>query len=301
MNVLTQIFSFPLNLLKSQYYWLKANHQNLPGSDFFNFGRKIASRLLLNGCPSPKLFLNPVSIVRFFEFDFAIKALSEFSNDEKNILDISSPYLFGFYSAENFTGNYLYLNPDKKDLALVKKYSKKLNFKMNYKAIEGDATKLSFGSNSFSIIISLSVIEHINEDGDMTAIRELWRVLKPEGILILTFPAGKLYSEQFREDDVYGLNNTQMNNKYFFQRIYDDDSITNRLLNQISDFVILDKEIFGEISPTFYSEYEKRWKQNGFSETVKDPFYISKYFRSFNKTDDLTGVGVVGIVLRKTK
>lgn len=301
MNLLAQIFSVPLNLLKSQYYWLKADHQNLPGLDFFRFGRSIAFRLLIKGSASPKLFLNPVSIVRYFEFDFVLKNLTKYLTDEKNILDVSSPYLFGFYSAENFFGNYTYINPDKKDLSLVKKYSSKLTFNMNYKTDKADATNLSYENNSFTSIISISVIEHINNNGDIEAIKELWRVLKPDGILILTFPAGKMFSEQFRDDDVYGLNNSQQNNKYFFQRIYDDETMKSRLLNQIDNFTILDKEIFGEINPTFYSDYEKRWKQNGFSETVKDPFYISKYFKRFKSTDELPGVGVIGIAIRKTK
>lgn len=301
MNLLTQILSFPVNLFKSQYYWLKADHHSLPGLDFFRFGRNIAFRLFIKSYPSPKLFLNPVSIVRYFEFDFALKNLTKYSKDEKNVLDISSPYLFGFYTAEHFSGSYTYLNPDKKDLSLVKKYSSKLIFNMNYKTDEADATKLCYENNSFNSIISISVIEHINNNGDLEAIKELWRVLKPDGILILTFPAAKIFSEQFRDDDVYGLNNSQRNNKYFFQRIYDGETLRSRLLNQIDNFTILDKEIFGETVPTFYSEYEKRWKQNGLSESVKDPFYISKYFKRFNSTDELPGMGVIGIAIRKIK
>lgn len=301
MNLLTQILSFPANLIKSEYFWLTADHHNLPGVDFFRFGRKIALRLLINGYASPKLFLNPVSIVRYFEFGFAFKNLSKYAVNAENILDISSPYLFGFYSGKKFNGNYTYLNPDKKDLSSVKKYSSKLTFNMNYKADEGDAAKLSFESNSFTTIISISVIEHINDDGDIRAMKELWRVLQPNGILILTFPAANKFSEQFRDDDVYGLNNSQQNNKYFFQRIYDDQTLESRLLNQIDNFSILDKEIFGETTSNFYSEYEKRWKQYGFSESVKDPFYIAKYFKSFNTTDELPGMGVIGIALRKLK
>jgi len=301
LNFLTQILNFPVNLSKSQYYWLKSDHHNLPGLDFFRYGRSLAFRLLIKGFPSPKLFLNPVSIVRYFEFDFALKNLTKYSTDEITVLDISSPYLFGFYLAEHFSGNYLYLNPDKKDLSLVKKYSTKLTFNMNYKTDEADATKLHYENNSFTSIISISVIEHINNDGDLEAIKELWRVLKPDGILIITLPAGKIFSEQFRDDDVYGLNNSKINNEYFFQRIYDDETLRSRLLNQIDNFTILDKEIFGESVPTFYREYEKRWKQNGFSESVKDPFYISKYFKKFNSTDELPGMGVIGIAIRKIK
>lgn len=301
MNSLTHILSFPVNLFKSQYYWLKADRDNLPGFYFFQFGRKTALRLLIHGYLSPKLFLDPVSIVRYFEFDFAFKNFSKYASNGENILDVSSPYLFGFYSAEKFNGSYTYLNPDKKDLSLVKKYSSKLTFNMNYKSDKEDATKLSYANDTFTSIISISVIEHINDNGDSKTMKELWRVLKPNGILILTFPVAKKFSEQFRDDDVYGLNNSQQNKKYFFQRIYDAETLKSRLLNQIDNFTILDKEIFGETSSTFYSEYEKRWKQYGLSETVKDPFYISTYFRKFENAQELPGMGVLGIAIRKIK
>lgn len=301
MSKFHQILSLPYLYIKCNYFWWKTYKSNLPGKSFFPFGRSIAKQLLKKLILSPKLLLNPVSIVRYFEYDFAIRNFSATSLSTNNILDISSPYLFGFYLASSFEGEYNYRNPDSNDLNLVKKYSSKLKFRMKYNAESADATKLSFFDNSFSHIISISVIEHINGNGDSEAIKEMWRVLKPNGILILTFPVAKVFEEEFSEKDIYGLNVNKIKEKFFFQRIYDETSIKERLLNKISDFTILSREIFGESEFGFYKSYSQRWEKNGLRETVKDPYYISKYFKKIESFDQIKDSAVIGITLRKDK
>ncbi len=287
--------------MKSQYFWCKADKKLLPGKDFFSFGRSVAYKLVSKGSLSPKLLLNPVSIVRYFEYDFALRSISTEHSRNNKFLDISSPYLFGFYLASSFGGEYNYINPDKTDLSLVKKYSSKLKFAMKYSADSADATSLSFSDNSFSHIISISVIEHINGNGDSEAIKEMWRVLKPNGILILTFPVAKTFEEEFSDKDTYGLNVKQAKEKFFFQRVYDESSIKERLLDKITDFTILSKEIFGESESGFYQSYSERWKKNGLSETVKDPYYISIYFKKLDSFEQINDSAVIGITLRKDK
>jgi ubiquinone/menaquinone biosynthesis C-methylase UbiE len=272
----------------------------LPGKDFYHFGKSTARKLLSRGIVSPKLFLNPVSIVRYFEYDFAVKNLSLIEK-VKNVLDISSPYLFGFYCCNKLNLNYTYLNPDLNDLTLVKKYSSKVIPHRNYKAETGDATKLDFPNNYFDSVISISVIEHINNDGDAAAIKEMWRVLKPSGVLILTFPVSKFFNIEYSESDTYGLNVDQIDEKYFFQRVYDEKSIKERLLNNIQDFTILEQQIFGETEQGFYNKYSERWKKKRLLETVKDPYYISKFFKYLNTFDEIKESAVIGLTLRKNK
>lgn len=301
MKKISQILLLPYLVIKREFYWAKAIKSNLPGKNFFEFGTSIALQLLKKLILSPKLLLNPVSIVRYFEYDFALRNFLSSSLTRNQILDISSPYLFGFYLASSSGGEYNYINPDKTDLSLVKKYSSKLKFTMKYSADSADATSLSFSDNSFSHIISISVIEHINGTGDSEAIKEMWRVLKPNGILILTFPVAKTFEEEFSDKDTYGLNVQQIKEKFFFQRVYDENSIKERLLDKIKDFTILSKEIFGESESGFYQSYSERWKKNGLSETVKDPYYISKFFKKLETFDQIKDSAVIGITLRKDK
>ena len=50
-----------------------------------------------------------------------------------------------------------------------------------------DSHVLNFPDNSFDLVVALDVIEHIKDDGG--AMRELERVLKPGGTVIITVPA----------------------------------------------------------------------------------------------------------------
>ena len=80
----------------------------------------------------------------------------------------------------------------------------------NLTVVQADICNLSFPSGFFDVAISLSTLEHVgmghykdplHKDGDLLAIRELWRVLKPGGKLLLTAPFGKA-SETWQR--VYG-------------------------------------------------------------------------------------------------
>lgn len=51
----------------------------------------------------------------------------------------------------------------------------------------GEAEVLPFADGTFDLVTSLDVIEHI--DDDVGALREMWRVLRPGGHVLLTVPA----------------------------------------------------------------------------------------------------------------
>jgi len=53
-------------------------------------------------------------------------------------------------------------------------------------ALQGDITCTPFNDNSFDLILASSIIEHVKDQQQM--IDECYRILKPEGILYLSFP-----------------------------------------------------------------------------------------------------------------
>jgi SAM-dependent methyltransferase len=91
-----------------------------------------------------------------------------------------------------------------------------------------DATKLPYEDASFDAAYSASVIEHIPGDGDATAMAELARVIRPGGVLALTFPYGREHADEFVEHDLYGTRYT--GTPLFFQRRYSAASVESRLL-----------------------------------------------------------------------
>lgn len=72
----------------------------------------------------------------------------------------------------------------------------------NFTAVKADLKKLKFKTGSFDCVTAVSTIEHvglprfreeINRDGDIDAVQELVRVLKNNGLFILTFPYAPKY------------------------------------------------------------------------------------------------------------
>jgi SAM-dependent methyltransferase len=53
--------------------------------------------------------------------------------------------------------------------------------------VQGDLTALPFASDSFDLVTALDVVEHVERDVD--ALREICRVLRPGGVLLMSVPA----------------------------------------------------------------------------------------------------------------
>jgi len=65
---------------------------------------------------------------------------------------------------------------------------------------KADAANLPFEPESFDIVTALDVIEHL--DDDRAALRELWRVMRPSGVLIVSVPAYRFLWTYW--DDILG-------------------------------------------------------------------------------------------------
>ena len=242
-----------------------------------------------------QLFVNPISSIRYFEFEFSKHHLQ--SNAPKRILDVSSPRAFAFYICKKVsTSTYTMINPDRIDRQETLIQKKALNIN-NLNVLDGDATKLKFADNKFDAVISISVIEHINGNGDMKAMKEFWRVLTPGGKLILTTHIAKQKRVEYREHDQYNLSRHKKS-KYFFQRVYDSESFNKRILSRLPVKPI-DQKIWGEKVNGWFDAYINRWIKNGIEETIYDPWYMATKFKTFESINQLPGIGVIGIAVIK--
>jgi SAM-dependent methyltransferase len=91
-----------------------------------------------------------------------------------------------------------------------------------------DGTALPYKDGSFDAAYSVSVIEHIPDSGDSKAMSELARVLRPGGLLVLSFPYRKQLEETWVEHDVYGQR--YEGEPLFFCRHYSAEAVQERLL-----------------------------------------------------------------------
>lgn len=87
--------------------------------------------------------------------------------------------------------------------------------------VQGDGRATGFPDASFDHAYSVSVLEHIPEDGDQAALRELARVVRPGGRVVLTMPYAEAYHEDWRDRPVYGGGEPSPEG-HFFERWYDD-------------------------------------------------------------------------------
>jgi len=59
---------------------------------------------------------------------------------------------------------------------------------------QGDCRFLPFSPASFDVIVALEIIEHISEQDQVRALSEIARVLKPDGLLIISTPNREIYN-----------------------------------------------------------------------------------------------------------
>lgn len=118
-----------------------------------------------------------------------------------------------------------------------------------------DARKLSYPDSCFDRVYSISVLEHIEGEGDSAAMREIARVLKPGGLCCLTVPAAAQYREETTSAELYFIKPVD-DRPVFYQRHYDEESLRKRLLDA-SGLCVLSVEYFAEKWFPFESFYER--------------------------------------------
>src|SRR5207249_9527484 len=107
-----------------------------------------------------------------------------------------------------------------------------------------DARALTYADDSFDAAYSVSVLEHIPDHGDSAAMRELIRVVRPGGIVVVTVPYDRHYRETFVKGPVYERKPIG-SEPVFFERHYDRETLAERLLNS-GPAQVVDVSIWGE-------------------------------------------------------
>lgn len=74
---------------------------------------------------------------------------------------------------------------------------------------QGSATALGFADASFDVVVSFETIEHLAEQAQMLA--EIGRVLRPDGLLVISSPNRPIYSEESGEHNEYHVKELDFN------------------------------------------------------------------------------------------
>lgn len=141
----------------------------------------------------------------YFEHIHRYAFAQEFT-DNKIVLDIASGEGYGSFVLAK-TANFVY-GVDISEEAIT--YAKIKYRKDNLEFRVGNTSKIPLDSNSVDIVVSFETIEHHDQHDEM--MREIKRVLKKDGKLIISSPNKKYYSDE---------NNTT--NHFHIKELYEDE------------------------------------------------------------------------------
>ena len=121
--------------------------------------------------------------------------------------------------------------------------------------LRADGRALPFESASFDHAYSISVLEHVPEPGDALALRELTRVVRPGGRIVITLPFARHARDEWRTRPVYGPEPGSGDGRYLFQRWYDRKRL-DALLAQVPEARVVRRDIV-RLQPNWQVAYSR--------------------------------------------
>jgi predicted SAM-dependent methyltransferase len=280
----------------SPTYWLLAHRYEVPGLRFRIDCARLGMRLAYSRKPRYSfkeicgLLFWPIESVRYFEFDCVWRALSNMPI--QHYLDVSSPRLFPvFLLRERPEITAELVNPDKKDLHNTARLIKASGLYSRCHLRGCLIEDTPFAPESFDVITSISVVEHIPRDEE--AVKKMWELLRPGGKLVLSVPCAAVAEEEFVDVDFFGLQTPDESGFFFHQYIYDQSLLEEKFYSVTGPPVQF--AIFGEKKAgTLLNGLQKKWSGQQYP-LWKEPYIMAREFRQYDSLSDLPGVGVIAM------
>jgi SAM-dependent methyltransferase len=279
----------------SPIYWLLAYYYRVPGLQFRAQCVRLGLRLLLNR-KAPiantiySFFFYPMDSVRYFEFDFMWRALA--NAPIQHYLDVSSPRMFPtLLLLRQRTLSAELLNPDTKDLEVTTDLIKASGLSDRchfHNCLIGEAP---FAPESFDVITSISVVEHIPQDTQ--AIQKMWAMLKRGGRLLLSVPCAAETSEEYINKNEYGLLEPDKSGFVFWQRFYDTLLLQERIFSITGQ--PNRKIVYGEKKAGTIINNTRRKRADPKYPIWREPYMMGQEYGYFKSIADLPGQGVIAM------
>lgn len=177
----------------------------------------------------------PMDPSRYLELPWAVSELR--AGGGRRVLDLASPKLLAFALARQGF-----------DVTSVDELEGEIE---TWRALAGeqprlrfevaDGRALPFPDQSFDQAYSISVLEHIVKPGDGEALRELARVVRRGGRVLVTVPHSRDYREDWRDKPAY-VDHGAIGGRYFFQRWYDEERL-DRLVAAAPEVELVSRDI----------------------------------------------------------
>lgn len=213
-----------------------------------------------------KRLILPVSYWRLAEFAYVWNRLGTAPGGR--VLDVGSPKELAYILARNIRCSVVTTDILSDEVRLSKVYAEAQDLSGSapgqVHAEVQDGRSLGYADDTFDAAYSVSVLEHIPDDGDSLAISELVRVVRPGGRIVVTVPYGENYREDWVNRQVYERRQDG-DQAVFYQRHYDEGTLRERLLEP-ADTEVLNVETWGERGlPVERLLDGARWMRGGLS------------------------------------
>ncbi|MBE9529363.1 MAG: methyltransferase domain-containing protein [Proteobacteria bacterium] len=139
---------------------------------------------MYDGDHIPFLTANPSDSALFRHYEIA----AEYIDSDSVVLDIACGDGYGSSYLAGIAAKVVGVDVSEKQVEAAGERYRAANLGF----FTGDATNTSFADGSFDVITSMETIEHIEDD--KAYLKELWRVLKPNGRFILSTPQNSIGS-----------------------------------------------------------------------------------------------------------
>ena len=199
----------------------------------YTYGFRLGMKLVRRGCwrESLRYLVVPVNYWRTKEYALVAEAAGFRRTDR--ILDIGSPKLLSLYLADK-VGAEVYSTDIEdyfiREYQLLRRVQGVPQERLHLSAEDG--RRLTFGDGAFTKVYSVSVLEHIPDDGDVRCAAEIGRVLAPGGTAILTVPFAPASRDEYTKPRFYWHRSSRAGSDgmVFYQRRYSEADLFKRLI-----------------------------------------------------------------------
>lgn len=174
----------------------------------------------------------PVNYWRSLEYRLALEECRVTPGER--VLDVGSPKLLALWMADRLGARVVATDIESyfiEEYSLLRAMRRVPQERLRLSVEDG--RRLSFGDASFDKVYSLSVLEHIPDEGDSACVSELARVLAPGGRCVITVPFWPTSRTDWRAPDFYwsGPSVDDATGQVFYQRRYSEADLWERLID----------------------------------------------------------------------
>jgi len=191
---------------------------------------------------------------RYLEYPKVLEFLEIPSQTSQTLLDVGSGRRgqFPLFLAHKFRQLTVYSTDPREDFMEQMRLVKKLGLEEDVQSKrlrlqQVDVLAPAFDGERFDRISCISTIEHIPGNQDTKAIQNMAKLLKPNGLLVLSIPFNTYrYADVYQRSRAYAVPGKAENgNRHFFERIYDPQTLQERLISP-SGLTLEKQYYFGE-------------------------------------------------------